>query len=377
MRVVRAGIGLSLVVLGGLAACGDSQGPAGAADEKLPPDPGPLRYRADVEPVTKVEDALPSVFVPPFEDCRDPLPGETGSGPDGKVCTHVLIAGCTEPGKYFPEYASCEVVRTQRPFWDADPANESDPNDPRLADSAFMGELAWAQEQIEACGCACCHDSRAFGGKFAQWDIAHGPIWLDTLSDNGVALFAGLADSSLLGSYPASENHGFDRRATGIPTTDTARMQALLYGELERRGIPRSKAEAVPRFGGPLVVLAETKAGACKPGEGISNAGVVKWLGEEQARYIYLLEAGTGTPGVPPNLDTPEGTLWRLDVLADQPALASGSLRYGTSPTGSFQSLPVRGPAPELLVGKNYHLVVLQDPGLPIANCEFKWGAGG
>ncbi len=348
-----------------LASCGDED-PASRASS--------IPYRGDVTPVRNAEEALASVFIPPFEDCRDPKPGETGSGPNGKVCTHVAINGCTEPGKYFPDYGRCEVVRTQRPFWEAPPYAEPDPNDPRLDDPAFMAELAWATEEVEACGCVCCHDSRSFGGKFGQWDIARGPIWIDTLSDSGLALFSGLADSSALGAFPAEQNHGFDRIQTGIPTSDTSRMKSFLQAEMARRAFTEEQARAVAPFGGPLYALTVTKPPACKIGESVSVTGSVHWLGGGKARYVYVPEEGTGNPGVPPNTDLPAGTIWRLDVLADQPALSSGIL-YGQTPDGTFQYLPDSTPAPALVRGQRYHLVVLDDPGLALANCEFTYGS--
>ncbi|HEX5659152.1 MAG TPA: hypothetical protein VFX59_18290, partial [Polyangiales bacterium] len=78
-------------------------------------------------------------------------------------------------------------------------------------------------------------------------------------------------------------------------------------------------------------------------------------------------------PGVPPNLDLPEGTLFRLDVLASQPAVASG-LAYGSTPAGSFQYAPPSARAGELVQGTRYHLYVLKDVGVPLANCLFTFG---
>jgi hypothetical protein len=366
---------VSIVVLPGvLGACQTAASPSGPLDEDGGTDePTALVFRSDVMPVMSTDEALPGVFIPPFETCRDPEPGESGAGRNGKVCTNSLISACTEPGKYFADYGSCDVVRTQRPFWEEPPANEPAADDPRIDDAAFMDELAWMTQQVEACACVCCHDSRSFGGRFGQWDIALGPIWLDTLSDEGLVLFAGLADSTTLGAYPAEQNHGFDRTRTGIPTTDTARMQAFLNAELERRGISAEDAAEVPPFGGPLYTLAIAEPPACKPGEGIDEDGRIRWLSGE-ARYIHVAEQGTDNPGVPPNLDLPEGTLWRLDVLASAEALASG-VRYATTPKGSFQTLPESREAPELVRGQIYHLTVLADPGLPLANCEFEFGA--
>ena len=328
--------------------------------------------RADVQPITRVEDALPGVFIPPFVDCREPLAGETGSGEDGQVCTNVAISGSTEPGKYFPDYGDCAVVRTQRPFWPRPPANQPQADDPRLQDTEFMAELGWMTEQVAATGCACCHDSRAIGGMAGQWDIALGPIWLDTLSDGGLALFLGFADSSVLGAYPEIDNYGFDRTRTGIPTTDTERMQAFLRRELARRGISEAQARAVPPFGGPIYANAVAKPKPCGAGEGVSPNGKLHWNGGG-ARYVYIAESDSKNPGVPPNLDLPEGTLWRLDVLASAEPIASG-LRYGTTPEGSFQVLPVERAAPRLERGREYLLTVLRDVGLPNASCLFTFG---
>lgn len=330
------------------------------------------RYRSEVEPVTSVEEAMASVFIPPFDDCREPAENEpAGMGPDGKVCTHVMISGCTEPGRYYPDYASCDVVRTQRPFWEAPPASEPKQDDPRLDDSAFMGELAWAKEQIEACACTCCHDSRVKDGKVGQWDINRGPIWLDTLSDSGLALFVGAADSSALGAYPAQDNYGFDRELTGIPTTDTARMQAFLKAELERRGISEEQARAVPPFGGPIYQNRIMEPVQCE-GQGVDAQGRVQ-LAAAQARYIYVLSERADNPGVPPDQDLPDGTLWRLDVRASEPPL-SGPLAYGSTPAGSFQVEPAASSAPELKAGTRYRLYALRDVGLPVINCIFTYG---
>jgi hypothetical protein len=342
-------------------------GTGGSPTDDLPPP----TLRSDVTPVTSTDQAKPGVFIPPFLDCRDPLPGEVGQGPDGKVCTHVAISGCTEPGKNFADYASCDVVKTQRPFWQTPPAKQPDPNDPRLQDANFMGELAWVTQQIEACGCVCCHDSSRNGGKAGEWDIHLGPIWTDTLSDSGLALFTGLADSSALGAYPASDNHGFDRSVTGVPSDDTTRMQKFFLAELARRGITEEQAKQVPPFGGPVYALLHSTPQPCNESQGIDPDGTVNWTGGA-ARYVYVLEADAANPGVPPNLDLPEGTLWRLDVLASADAVASG-LRYGTTPPGSFQAYPETSTAPKLVHGKTYHLVALWDMGLAPTNCLFTY----
>ncbi len=372
-----------------IAACADDANEidavdaTGAAQAPEPPasldvgvgvDASSVTLRVNVQPVTRAEDAMPGIFIPPFQECREPLPGDVGNGPDGQVCTQVAISGCTEPGKYFPNYGDCNVVRTQRPYWPAPPANEPKSDDPRLNDAEFMSELEWMTEQVAASGCTCCHDSRVGDGTAGQWDIHRGPIWLDTLSDPGLALFAGMADSSSLGAYPAEENHGFDRMATGVPTTDTARMKAFLARELERRGISEEEARAVPPFGGPIYANRVAKPGQCSDlGFGVDPELRVQF-GPGGARYVYVLAEGSSNPGVPPNLDRPEGTLWRLDVPPSAAGVASG-FRYGTTPADTYQTIPERGTAPALERGKRYQLYVLRDVGIPVANCVFEFGA--
>lgn len=339
----------------------------GAGGAALPGNPRP-----DRNPVTSVEQALPGVFIPPFVDCRAPLQGEPrGRSEDGRVCTNVAISGATEPGRRFAEYASCEVVRTQRPYWPAPPAGEAASDDPRLSDTEYLQDLAWVKEQIAATGCSCCHDSRETAPS--QWDIAAGPLWLDSLSDTGLALFAGFADSSVLGAYPPERNYGFARDITGIPTTDPVRMRSILVEELGRRGISEAEASAVPPFGGPIYTNSVRPPEPCADAQGVRSDGTVHWTGGV-ARYVYVLERGSANPGVPPNLDVPRGTLWRLDVLASSPALSSG-VAYGGVPAGTLQAVPAEETAPALQVGIEYQLVALLDVGVPITNCFFTYGA--
>ncbi|MCK6544613.1 hypothetical protein L6R52_01990 [Myxococcota bacterium] len=363
----RRGLAPSLVLIAALlGACGGADDPSTdrAADG--------ITHRDEITPVTDASKALPGVLVPPFVDCRDPLPGDSTTNPSGQVCTNVSVAGATEPGKSFAAYASCDVVRTQRPVWPAPPASVPAEDDPRLDDAALVAELAWAKEQVAATGCQCCHDSGIGKGPASQWDLSAGPLWLDSLSDTGLALFTGLADSSVLGAYPADQNHGFDRAATGIPTTDTARMKALLLAELTRRGLTEDDARAVPPFGGPIYQNAIREPEACGPGQGVTTDGRVLFS-FGQARYVYVLEAGSANPGVPPNRDRPAGLVWRLDVLPSAEPLESGLL-YGKTPPGSYQDTPALGAAPPLVEGRTYHLSVLLDVGFPVTNCLFVYG---
>ena len=355
-----------VVVLGGLSLLSCSDAPATSS-----PEEDAIRYRSDVAPVTRVEDAKSGVFIPPYLDCRAPLAGSSTDAPGGQVCTNVAISGATEPDKAFASYASCGVVITQRPYWPRPPAKLPNASDPRLDDPAYATEVAWARAQVAATGCACCHDNRISPRGASQWDISSVGNWLDTVSDSGMALFAGLADSSVLGAYPPSENHGFDRTSVGLPSTDPERMKRLVLAELAHRGISEQQARAVPPFGGPIYDNAVRPPTACA-GQGIDPESRVVFRGGK-ARYVYVLEAGSKNPGVPPNLDRPEGTLWRIDVLPSAEALESG-FRYGTTPEGSFQSIPESHPAPPLERGKTYQFTALRDVGVTITNCLFPFG---
>lgn len=310
-------------------------------------------------------------FVQPYVDCRAPKAGEpAGKGPDGKVCTPVLISGCTEAGRRFDDYASCQDVMTNRPYWAAPPAKVTAKDDPRLKDAAYMAEVAWARSQIEASACVCCHTNRLAPNGGSNWVIDGEGIWLDGLKDSGLAMMAGLADSTALGAFDAKDNNGFDRTVLGVPTTDVPRMQKLLLGEWQRRGLGPDDAKQVPPFGGPLVEQLAFVPGPCGAGEGVDAQGLVQWSGGA-ARYVYVLSATAASPGVPPNLDVPNGTLWLVDVASDKPAMASG-IPYGVASAAQRQRVPAAGAAaPALAKGQSYYLVALQDIGMPLTRCLF------
>ncbi len=236
-----------------------------------------------------------------------------------------------------------------------------------------MAEVSWVTEQIEACACVCCHSDEVSTDGSAGWSIEAGPLWIDTIDDYGVAMFAGLVDSTAFGAFAPEDNNGFDRNTTGVPTTDVERMRAFFTQEYERRGnVAEEAADTYPPFGGPLYQQLEYKPEPCENGEGIAADGTVVWQGG-QARYLYILETDSDNPGVPPNLDLPEGTLWRLDVDREAAALSSGSLRVGESPQGSFQRFPEAGTPQGITPGNDYYLYVLADIGIPITRCTFSW----
>ena len=80
------------------------------------------------------------------------------------------------------------------------------------------------------------------------------------------------------------------------------------------------------------------------------------------------------SPTVPPNLDLPDGTMWRVDVPWDggEP-IASGEIGYGQLPAGMSQRYPADGAPTGLVPGMQYYLYVTRDVGIPITRCLFTY----
>lgn len=311
-----------------------------------------------------------SVFAPFAQVCVEPLEGEpAGEGPDGQVCTWEAISGATEEGRHFVDYASCEPVLSQRPYWAYDVESAAIPDDPRLDDAGWVADFEWVTGQVESSACVCCHSADLAPDGPSGWYLEADGVWIDTVDDDGLAMLAGWVDSTAFGAFDAEDNNGFDRALTGLPTTDPERMRDFLVGELTRRGLVEADFAQTQPFGGPLYDQLFYEPDACEGGEGVDAGGEVRWAGGG-ARYVYVLEADAMSPGVPPNLDTPDGTLWRLDVSHLEPAVDSG-IAFGSVPDGATQMVPEAGAAPVLESGEQYYLVALRDIYQPITRCLF------
>jgi hypothetical protein len=313
--------------------------------------------------------SLGGTFIPPTLECKAPLEGESaGMSENGEVCTYSMISACTEPGRDFANYGSCETVLTQRPYYAVNPGVETPADDPRLTDPAFQTELNWVTGEIKACACVCCHSQSAPNGA-AIFDVDQRTgIWTDAFSDEGLAMMAGLIPSEVFGAYPPEQNHGFDRSATGAPTTDVTRMQNFFKNEYLRRGKTLEEAQNMPEFGGPLVAQRDYVPTTCNENQGFVNQKLV-WTGGS-ARYLYVLEAGAKNPGVPPNLDLPMGTVWKLDILPNGQPIESG-VTFGQIPNTAIQQFPREGTPATLVSGNQYYLYVLRDVAVPITRCLF------
>ncbi len=311
------------------------------------------------------------VFQPAIRECRAPLAGEAaGASAGGQVCTWSAVSGATEAGRRFDDYASCDRVRTQRPYYPRPAAPARAMPDPRLQDTAYAAELAWVRAQVEASACVCCHATRTSPGGPSNWYVDAPGNWMDTFFDTGLALGAGWVDSTALGAYVAEQNNGFGRGPTsGMPSTDAARMARFFQQELAHRGRTRESFASTAPFGGPIAAQLTYVPSACTGTDGLGSDGKLRWS-SGNARYLYVLEQGSANPGVPPNLDQPGGTRWLIEVPFTAAPFASG-VTFGTLPPAATQRVPAAGAPSALTPGATYYLYVLEDVGIPITRCLF------
>ncbi|MBV1861506.1 MAG: hypothetical protein KUG77_24010 [Nannocystaceae bacterium] len=311
------------------------------------------------------------VYIQPTLQCRPPLAGEPeGASPGGDVCTWESIAGATEEGRRFRDYASCEVVRTQRPYYPVPPAAAYGAPDPRMEDPGYVSELDWVRAQIDASGCSCCHSSDAPEGP-VRWSVDLPGNWVSSMNDRDVAALADWLDTSMFGRYAPAQNNGFTR-AFGLPSTEPARAVAFFEDELDARGLQASDFADEPPTGGPLLEQAAFVPAACDAGEGVAPDGSVEWIGGP-ARYIYVLRAGSDNPTVPPNLDLPEGTVWRIDVPHTGTPVVPGAVQFPVVPRGWLQRHPAESAPSPLVAGEDYYLYVARDVVQPITRCLFTY----
>ena len=323
---------------------------------------------------TTPPETLP-IFQQPERVCKPPKAGEAaGKGPDGNVCTWSAIAGATEEGRDFDEYGDCSMVRTQRPYYPVPPAPTAKDPDPRLNDPAYLAESAWVQAQIRSSACVCCHTTKAPKGP-SNWYLESGPNWVQSLYPRGLAMGAGWIDTVGFGAFPPEQNNGFSRATpdnpnhSAFPTTDDARMRRFFEAELAYRKKTKDDFKDEKYGAGPLDTQRFYVPTDCTEAQAIAKDGTITWLGGP-ARYLHLMEATSSSPGVPPNLDIPKGTLWRIDVdWRSGTPLESGSIRYGVAPQGTKQRVPESGAPPPLVSGQRYYLVIQKDIANPITRC--------
>ena len=321
------------------------------------------------ESFVRAEDA----FLPDRYVCSEPVDGEpAGQGEGGKVCAWVSMNGCVEPGRKFADYGSCDVPFSQRGYSPA-PANEEQmaKEDPRLEDPEYVAELDWVKSEIEACGCVCCHDSRLTPEGPSNWYVDAPGNFVAGFFDSGLAFSANVKDTTVLGNFQPEDNNGFSRSISGIPSTDQERMRDFFLAEMEYRGVDVEQYRDA--IAGPVLELQrQYEVKRCEGDEGVQGDGTIEWEGGRIRRF-YILEAGADNPMGPPNLDLPEGTIWRVDVPVMGDPIRTGELVYGQAPEGAEQVFPAEGAPMELVPGEDYYIYAAADVLLPVTRCIFTY----
>lgn len=310
----------------------------------------------------------------PDQVCKPPVAGEdAGMGPNGTVCTWEMISGATEEGRHFNDYASCDRVRTQRPYYGAPTNTNATRDDPRLNDPAYVTELTWVKSQIQATACVCCHSTLAPQGT-SNWFVDQSGNFVNGFYDRGVAMGAGWINTVGFGAFPADQNNGFHRANPASPndtifvTTDSERMKRFWLAEAAARGLTADLFASTPYGAGPLDDQRFYKPTACVSGEGVHADGTITWQ-QGPARYIYVMSATSSSPGVPPNLDMPDGVLWRVDAPFTADPVPSGTVKYGVAPANFIER--TTGTPPALVSGQQYYLYVMADIAIPNSRCLF------
>jgi hypothetical protein len=317
------------------------------------------------------EQVLTRPFPEPEMSCVEPLPGDApGQSDGGQVCQWLTMQGCTEPGRSWEEYGSCDIPIEQRAYYPV-PVNEGaeDP-DPRLDDAEYAAELGWVKNELSSCSCVCCHSSKSPEGP-SNWYLEQPGNFINGMFDTGIAQGAGAISSDVLGDIDAEDNNGFTRLPSIFPSTDPLRMQAFFLRELEHRGLTTDDFDPIG-FYGPLTEQDLYAPEACEDGEGVARDGTVTWKGGA-ARLVYVLAEGARNPGVPPDRDTPGGTLWRVDAAAPRERLLASGLRYGDVPAHAVQRVPAEGGPEPLVLGQRYLIYVSADYLQPVTRCTFTY----
>ncbi len=318
-------------------------------------------------------------FPQPELVCVDALSGEPeGQSDGGQVCTWNVVSGATEEGRHFSDYVGCEAVRRQRGYSPVPPNALSEEADARMDDPTYVTEVDWVRSQLHSGSCDCCHSAAAERGA-AIFDADFEGNLANTFNDRGLAMGAGWVPTVGFGTYPAEENNGFERSSpdnpylSAFPTTDQARMKAFFEGELAHRGRTQEEFADDTYGAGPLDEQLNYVPERCSADEGVFKDGTFRWL-PGRARYVYVLEADSANPTVPPNLDLPEGTIWRVDLPADGTPVSADAVKYGEVPGGMTQAFPESGAPAALVDGKDYYLYVSADVVYPISRCIFTAG---
>ena len=200
---------------------------------------------------------------------------------------------------------------------------ETPEDDPIRSDDAFLAEVEWAKGQAESCGCVCCHTTGTAPRRCGCFRYS-GRRHLDGhLHQTGPRNCCRLDRFESLGAHAAMDNNGFDRSRTGSSNHRRRTHDPILRGRISQAWRDSEEFEGKQPLAAPSQRKQRLSPRHVPQGIGIDATNKISWSGGT-ARYIYVLEAGAANPGVPPNLDRPDGTIWKIDVEPTAAALKLG-----------------------------------------------------
>lgn len=92
---------------------------------------------------------------------------------------------------------------------------EAPSDDPRITDEDY----AWLAGEVKRCACSCCHTASWGGAGVYFYDLEFAPVWIDSASRWTLQVLGGWTE---------------DPDQT-LPSTDIARVRAVIEAELARR----------------------------------------------------------------------------------------------------------------------------------------------
>jgi hypothetical protein len=151
-----------------------------------------------------------AVIDEPDAGTEDPLPGHDDCLPPGEEMSEDVCRAVIAEADRVPNVAS---DHSGVPAPDPDPRVDSE-------------EYAWLTSEVKRCTCSCCHIGSLDAPGVHRWDLEWQPVWIDSMSDWSMEIFAGLRPSD----GPLNQM---------LPTDDPERLLRLVQEELARRDAAR------------------------------------------------------------------------------------------------------------------------------------------
>ena len=285
----------------------------------------------------------------------------------------------------YDDYASCEHVRTQRPYYPVPSAATPSTPDTCMQDATYV--------VVSSTGCvgrwsrarACAATPSAWRRRGASnWYVEALGNWTNGFDASGLALGADLDRLHLLRRLsPRCRTKASRGRCRALPSTDPARMRDFFERELMHRGFyPRGLRAHRDPSADRSTANRSYQPTACAEGRGVDADGTVRWGSAALRATCTCSMRASANPRRSTRTSTlPRGTRWRVDVAPTSSPVVSG-IKYGRVPNGATQRFPETGAPAPLQPGAMYYLYVLLDVGgaphaLPLHDAAVIHGVGG